>query len=261
MSPSSPEPLLEAVDVEKTYAVGVRALAGASLTVRRGESVALIGASGCGKTTLLRTFNRMVEPCAGIVRLGGRAVRDCDAVELRRGVGYVPQDGGLLPHWTVADNVALVPMLLGYDERWRATRTDELLDLVGLDAAVFRDRYPRELSGGQRQRVAFVRALAAEPEVVLLDEPFGAVDALTRLDLQSEFLRLRVRLGTTMVLVTHDLSEAFRLADRVAVMRDGRVVQAAAPGELAADPVDDYVRSLVENDRAAHVAPAVDTQQ
>ena len=167
-------------------------------------------------------------------------------IELRRKTGYVQQEGGLLPHWTVERNVELVPALLRWTEDRRRARCDELLTLVGLEPARYRTRYPRELSGGQRQRVAFARALAADPDVVLLDEPFGALDALTRLELQAEFDRLRRRLSKTMLLVTHDLSEAFRLGDRIGVMREGRLLQVATPSELRDRPADDYVKRLLE---------------
>lgn len=250
----SPDPLLEAVDVSKTFPGGVQALDQVSLTVAAGETVMLIGESGCGKTTLLRMFNRMVEPTGGDVRVRGMPAQTGDPIALRRQTGYVQQEGGLLPHWPVARNVELVPMLLGWPPERRRARVDDLLRLVNLDPAQFRARYPRELSGGQRQRVAFARALAADPDVILLDEPFGAVDALTRLDLQDEFLRLKATLGKTMLMVTHDVSEAFRLGDRIAVMRHGRVLQIAPPDELAAHPADDYIRALLEHERTARRA-------
>ena len=236
---------LQAIDVSKVYPGPVHALSGVDLAVGHGETVALIGESGCGKTTLLRMFNRMVEPSGGRIRVSGRDVAEVDPIELRRGTGYVPQDGGLLPHWTVGRNVELVPFLLGRSAKERGARADELLRLVGLEPGVYRSRYPRELSGGQRQRVAFARALAADPPVVLLDEPFGAVDALTRLELQREFLELRRRLRKTMLLVTHDLAESFLLADRVAVMRAGRILQCGTREELVGSPADGYVRELL----------------
>lgn len=238
--------MLQVIDVHKRYPGGVEALRGVSLVVERGETVALIGESGCGKSTLLRLFNRMVDPTAGEVRVGGESVERLDPIALRRRTGYVQQEGGLLPHWTVARNVELVPELLGHDRERRRSRADELLELVGLPAVEYRERYPRELSGGQRQRVAFARALAGDPEVILLDEPFGALDALTRLELQREFFELKRRLAKTMLLVTHDLTEAFRLADRVAVMRGGRLLQIGTEGELRTRPADDYVAKLLD---------------
>ncbi len=237
--------MLEALEVHKVYPGGVEALRGVSLRVERGETVVLIGESGCGKSTLLRTFNRLVEPTSGEVRIDGRPVTSLDPIALRRATGYVQQEGGLLPHWNVGRNVALVPELLGHDATTRRDRADSLLELVGLAPAVFRDRYPRELSGGQRQRVAFARAVAADPDVILLDEPFGALDALTRRELQQEFLELRRSLNKTMLLVTHDLAEAFRLADRVAVMRDGEVQQLGRPDELRNAPAGEYVARLL----------------
>src|ERR1700730_5965208 len=236
---------LAAHDVVKTYPDGTRALAGVSLEVKAGETLALVGESGSGTTHLLRLFNRMVEPTSGQVRVAGRPVAQLDPIVLRRGIGYVPQDGGLLPHWRVARNVELVPRLLGWDRPRRGERPREMLELGGLDPAVHASRYPRELSGGQRQRVAFARALAADPPLVLLDEPFGALDALTRLELHRQFLDLKRRLRKTMVLVTHDLGEAFRLADRIGVMRQGRLLQLGTPAELAAHPADGYVSELL----------------
>jgi len=238
--------LLSARGVAKVYEGPVHALRGVDLEVGEGETIALVGESGSGKTTLLRMFNRLEEPTAGEVLIRGRDLRGVDPIELRRSTGYVQQEGGLLPHWTVGRNVELVPELLGWTVGRRKERAEHLLGLVGLDAAVYRGRYPVELSGGERQRVAFARALAADPEVVLLDEPFGALDALTRLELQAEFLGLKGRLGKTMLLVTHDLAEAFRLADRVAVMKRGKLLQVGRAEELRGRPADPYVARLIE---------------
>ena len=238
-------PMLSAHGVDKHYPGGVTALAGASLEVAAGETLALVGESGSGKSTLLGIFNRTVEPDAGEVSLDGRPVAERDPVELRRRIGYVPQNGGLIPHWTVGANVALVPRLLGWPADRRRRRADEMLALVGLDPGELRDRHPRRLSGGQRQRVALARALAGEPPVVLLDEPFGALDALTRLRVRDVFRRLRRAVAATILLVTHDLEEAFDLADRVAVMKDGRVLQSAPPGELLDRPEHPYVDELL----------------
>jgi osmoprotectant transport system ATP-binding protein len=237
---------LEAKGVVKTYPDGTAALAGVSLEVPPGETLALVGESGSGKTTLLRLFNRMVDPSEGEVRVDGRPVSELDPIALRRGIGYVPQDGGLIPHWRVERNVDLVPRLLGWDADRRKARVREMLELVGLSPDIHASRYPAELSGGQRQRVALARALAADPHVVLLDEPFGALDALTRLELHRQFLELKKTLGKTLVLVTHDLAEAFRLANRIAVMRGGRILQIGAPEELAERPADPYVRALLD---------------
>jgi osmoprotectant transport system ATP-binding protein len=233
---------LQADRVSKRYGE-VLALDGVSLEIRRGECVALIGESGSGKTTLLRSFNRLTVPDAGRVLVEGVDAATVDPFALRRRTGYVPQDGGLLPHWRVRRNVALVPWLLGSGETDAAAA--RALRLVGLDPDRFGDRRPRELSGGQRQRVAVARALAAQPNVVLLDEPFGSLDAITRADLQTTFLTLRRDLGLTALLVTHDLSEAFLLADRVAVLRSGKLEQVATPAELRTRPATPYVRELL----------------
>lgn len=238
--------MLEARAVTKRFG-SVTALDSASLRVVEGEAVALVGESGSGKTTLLRCFNRMVEPETGEIEVRGARIVDQDAVGLRRALGYVQQDGGLLPHWTVLRNVGLVPWLQGRPD------TDDLaraqLDMVGLPAGDYGARYPRELSGGQRQRAALARALASTPDILLLDEPFGALDALTRADVQEMFAELRERLRVTALLVTHDLHEAFRLADRVAVMREGRVEQEDRPDVLLSDPRTPYVAELLQRAR------------
>jgi osmoprotectant transport system ATP-binding protein len=223
------------------------ALDAASLAVERAECVALVGESGAGKSTLLRCFNRLVEPDAGVVSVRGQQVRAQDPIQLRRSIGYVPQEGGLLPHWSVLRNVAVVPWLAG--DRESAGRAVDALRLVGLEPERFAKRRPRELSGGQRQRAALARALAARPDLVLLDEPFGALDAITRADLQATFHRLQRELGLTAVLVTHDLREAFELGDRVVVMRAGRIEQAAAPGVLLSSPATPYVKELLARAR------------
>jgi osmoprotectant transport system ATP-binding protein len=237
---------LAAREVSKRYGA-VTALDHVSLEVRRGECVALIGESGSGKTTLLRCFNRLTDPDEGVVVVDGEDAATVDPVALRRRVGYVPQEGGLLPHWRVRRNVALVPWLRGLADA--PALADRALGLVGLEPAAVAERWPRELSGGQRQRVAVARALAAGPDIVLLDEPFGALDAITRADLQGTFLALRRDLALTTLLVTHDLAEAFLLADRVAVMHLGRVEQVAPPAELRAAPATPYVRALLTRAR------------
>ena len=215
------------------------------LAIEAGEFAVLLGPSGCGKSTLVRTINRLVEPSAGTVAIDGVDVRERDPNELRRGIGYVIQAVGLFPHYTVAQNVAVVPELLGWERARTDARVDELLRLIRLDPNVYRARKPRELSGGEAQRVGVARALAAEPRVLLMDEPFAAVDAIVRASLQDEIARVHRELGTTIVFVTHDVDEALRLADRVVVMNAGRVVQAGSPDDLLQRPADDFVRHLV----------------
>jgi len=241
---------LEARAVTRVYGQ-TTALDSVSIAVCRGETLALVGESGSGKTTLLRCFNRMVEPDSGEIAIDGQPALGLDAVTLRRRTGYVPQDGGLLPHWDVSRNVALVPWLLGWSDA--ADHARRALDLVGLPAATFGKRRPAQLSGGQRQRVAIARALAASPPVVLLDEPFASLDAITRAELQDAFLALRRELRLTAVLVTHDLREAARLADRIAVLRAGRIEQHADPRTLFREPATAYVRELLSR---SHASPA-----
>jgi osmoprotectant transport system ATP-binding protein len=237
---------LEARNASKRYG-DVVALDDVSLFVEGGRCLALVGESGSGKTTLLRCFNRMVEPDAGEIRVGGAAVAGQDPTALRRVTGYVQQEGGLMPHWSVLRNAALVPWLRGEDDA--GVVAARALELVGLPAEEYGARRPGELSGGQRQRVAIARALAAQPGVLLMDEPFGALDAITRSELHDTFLSLRDALRATTLLVTHDLHEAAVLADRVAVMRVGRIEQVAAPKELVDAPATDYVRRLVTQAR------------
>lgn len=247
MNESTPtEMTLLAEGVTKRYAPVV-ALDGVSITVRPAECVALVGESGSGKTTLLRCFNRLVVPDMGRVLVNGTDVAQLDPIALRRQIGYVPQDGGLLPHWTVLRNVELVPWLRHMPDSEELA--DRALTLVGLEPGVFRQRRPGQLSGGQRQRVAVARALAAQPQLILLDEPFGALDAITRAELQVAFAGIRRELGVTAVLVTHDLNEAFLLADRIAVLRQGRIEQEASPAELRAAPATEYVRRLLSQAR------------
>ncbi|HEY4240356.1 MAG TPA: ABC transporter ATP-binding protein [Kofleriaceae bacterium] len=217
-----------------------------TLTVGKGELVALLGESGSGKTTLMRLVNRLGEPTRGTVRVDGKDVRTQDAALLRRSIGYVIQHAGLFPHWTVGENIATVPRLLGWDAARIDARVRELLALVALPAGDYAERFPDELSGGQRQRIGVARALAAEPRVLLLDEPFGALDPITRLALQGELRKIHQQLGLTSLLVTHDLVEALALADRIAVMYRGELRQIAPPAELAAHPADEYVARLIQ---------------
>lgn len=236
--------------VSKTYADGTVAVHELDLDVPRGSIVTLVGPSGCGKSTTLKMVNRLIEPSGGQILIDGTDVTHADPVELRRGIGYVIQQVGLLPHQTIAANVATVPSLLGWSRDQARERSRELLDLVGLDPATYADRYPSQLSGGQRQRVGVARALAADPPVLLMDEPFGAVDPVVRGRLQEEFLRLQRDLGKTVMLVTHDIDEATRMGDRVAVFAEGgRLAQYADPATLLAHPDGDFVASFVGGDR------------
>lgn len=236
--------------VSKRYPDGTVAVDNLSLQVRAGELLVLIGPSGCGKSTVLRMINRLVEPTAGRILLDGEDIARIDPVRLRRRIGYVIQDVGLFPHQTVRANVGTVPRLLGWPKEQIRARTDELLELVGLDPDRIGKRYPHELSGGQRQRVGVARALAANPVVMLMDEPFSAVDPIVRSRLQEEFLRLQAEVRKTVVLVTHDLDEAVRLGDRIAVLsQGGRLEQHGTPAEILGEPASAFVREFVGADR------------
>jgi len=221
-----------------------------SLEIGASEICVLIGPSGCGKTTTMRMINRMIEPDAGAIVVGGRDVTRIDPIELRRSIGYVIQQIGLFPHMTIAENIATVPRLLGWDRARIAKRVDELLARVDMDPARDRDRYPRELSGGQKQRIGVARALAADPPVMLMDEPFGALDPITRASLQDEFLRILRELDKTIVFVTHDIDEAIRMGTRIAIMRAGRLVQYDTPQAILGRPADAFVEAFVGSDRA-----------
>jgi len=220
-----------------------------SFTVPAGRICVLVGPSGCGKTTSLRMMNRLIEPTSGEILIDGQNVLHEDPVALRRRIGYVIQQVGLFPHETVAANIATVPQLLGWSRDRIRARVDELLALIGLDRNM-KERYPAQLSGGERQRVGVARAMAAEPPLMLMDEPFGAVDPIVRNRLQDEFLNLQRTLGITVIFVTHDIDEAIKLGDRVAVMRTGKLVQYSPPAELLAHPADDFVAQFVGHDRA-----------
>jgi osmoprotectant transport system ATP-binding protein len=222
------------------------AVDGVSLDVAAGEFIVMLGPSGCGKSTLLRTINRLAVPQSGRIDVDGKDVLDASPETLRRGIGYVIQAVGLFPHMTIGRNIGIVPELLGWPQDRIAARVDELLALVKLDPGSYRSRLPRELSGGEQQRVGVARALAAEPRVLLMDEPFGAVDALVRTSLQDETLRIHRALGTTILFVTHDVDEALRIADRIVVMDAGKIVQADAPLRLLAKPATPYVERLLD---------------
>jgi osmoprotectant transport system ATP-binding protein len=239
--------------VTKRYAGGrgePAAVQELSMRIPGGEICALVGPSGCGKTTTLKMVNRLVEPSSGRILVDGQDVGRRNAVELRRDIGYVIQQTGLFPHRTVGDNVATVPRLVGWDKARTRARVDELIELVGLDPAKYRDRYPVQLSGGERQRIGVARAIAADPPVLLMDEPFGAVDPITRERLQNEFLRLQRQLATTILFVTHDIDEAIKMGDRVAVFKPGgRLAQFDTAETVLESPADDFVARFVGADR------------
>ncbi|ABD08032.1 ABC transporter related [Rhodopseudomonas palustris HaA2] len=244
-----PPPMIAYDRVDKSFDGGrIKAVDGVSLSVMRGELLAIVGGSGSGKTTLLRLANRLIDADAGTVRIEGEDVRTADPIALRRRIGIVFQAGALFPHLSVADNIGITPKLLGWPHDRIAARVDELLDLVRLDRAQHRDRFPHELSGGQRQRVGVARALAAGPNIVLMDEPFGALDPLTRDALGEDFRALHDRLGLTTVLITHDITEALLLADRIAVMRAGRLLALGRAAELA-HSTEPYVTELLQTPR------------
>ncbi len=235
--------VIELRNVGKSFGA-TRAIDDVSLSIARGEFVVLIGASGSGKSTLLKTINRMVEHDQGTILFAGVDIRACQPEALRRRMGYAIQSIGLFPHWSVARNVATVPELLGWPKARIAARVDELLTLLDLDPAQYRQRHPHQLSGGQQQRVGVARALAADPEVLLMDEPFGALDPLTRQALQQEMARIHQTSGKTTVLVTHDIEEALRLATCIVLLDAGRIVQQGAPVQLLEQPANDFVRNF-----------------
>jgi osmoprotectant transport system ATP-binding protein len=242
--------MIRLAGVGKRYPDGTVAVGSLDLDVAPGELVALVGPSGCGKSTTLRMVNRLIEPTSGTITIDGVDVTHTDPVRLRRGIGYVIQQVGLFPHLTVAANVATVPDLVGWDRKRSRARTEELLDLVGLPAATYAQRYPHELSGGQRQRIGVARALAADPPVLLMDEPFGAVDPIARDRLQGEFRRIQGELRKTVLLVTHDIEEAVRLADRIAVFsQGGKLEQYADPATVLGAPANDFVADFAGSDR------------
>ena len=241
--------MIEFEGVTKQYPDGTVAVDNLSLRIPSNEITVFVGPSGCGKTTSLRMINRMIERTSGRISIDGKDINDGNPVELRRGIGYVIQHGGLFPHRTVLDNIATVPRLVGWDKAKSKARAQELLERVGLDAKLG-GRFPAQLSGGQQQRVGVARALAADPNIMLMDEPFSAVDPIVRNQLQEELLRLQREIGKTIVFVTHDIDEAIKLGDNVAVLRVGGVLaQFAPPAELLAHPADDFVESFIGKDR------------
>jgi len=241
--------MIEFRGVTKRFADGTTAVDDFSLVIPSRKTTVFVGSSGCGKTTLLRMINRMVDPTSGVVEIDGEDVRGKPAVQLRRGIGYVMQNAGLLPHFTVAENIATVPVLKGTPRHVARTRALELMETVGLDTKMA-DRYPSQLSGGQQQRVGVARGLAADPNILLMDEPFGAVDPIVRAELQEELIRLQRELDKTVVFVTHDIDEAFLLGDQVVILAKGaHTLQVGSPSEITENPADDFVAAFIGADR------------
>lgn len=237
--------------VNKTFpGSGYRAVDDVSFTIEEGEFVTILGSSGCGKTTLMKMVNRLYEPDSGSIILFGEDISTVDVVKVRRRIGYVIQQIGLFPHYTVKDNIATVPKLLKWEKDKIDRRVDELLELVGLDPEEYRDRYPSQLSGGQQQRIGFARALAVDPKIMLMDEPFGAIDSITREKLQSELVEIHEKTGKTFLFVTHDIEEAFKLGDRVIIMNEGKIRQFDTPEAIIRTPADEFVQSLVDSAKA-----------
>jgi osmoprotectant transport system ATP-binding protein len=231
------------------YPDGFEALKNIDFHIKKGELVTLIGPSGCGKTTTMKMINRLIEPTKGTILIDGEDISKKNPVELRRNIGYVIQQIGLLPHMTIEDNISLVPRLKGWQKEEYEEKVDELLDLVGLEPSTFRKRYPSELSGGQQQRIGVIRALAAEPPVILMDEPFSALDPISREQLQDELIRLQDTIKKTIVFVTHDMDEAIKIADRIAIMQNGEIVQFDTPEKILRHPANDFVKGFIGEDR------------
>lgn len=243
--------MIEFSGVTKEFPDGTRAVEDFSLVIPSHKTTVFVGSSGCGKTTLLRMINRMIDPTAGDITIDGDSILTKDPVRLRRSIGYVMQNSGLMPHFTVIDNVATVPVLGGVSKKQAREQALSLLDTVGLDRSLAH-RYPSQLSGGQQQRVGVARGLAADPNILLMDEPFGAVDPIVRADLQQELIRLQTELGKTVVFVTHDIDEAFLLGDQVVILQKGaQIAQVGSPSEIIENPADDFVASFIGVDRGA----------
>ncbi len=244
------QPAIEFVNVSKKFENSdYNAVDHVSLTIEEGELITILGSSGSGKTTLLKLINRLYDPNEGTIRIFGEDIFATDVVKLRRGIGYVIQQVGLFPHMTIYENIATVPRLLKWNEEKIRGRVDELLNLAGLEPAEYKKRFPSQLSGGQQQRVGLVRALAVDPQVMLLDEPFGAIDAITRLSLQNELIKIHGGLKKTFIFVTHDINEAFKLGSRVMVMNKGKVLQFDTPRQIVKQPADPFVASLIASVR------------
>jgi len=234
---------------KKFNKAGYSAVDHVNITIEEGEFITILGSSGCGKTTLLKMINRLYEPNDGSIKIFGEDIRAMDVVNLRRSIGYVIQQVGLFPHMTIAENIATVPKLLKWNKEKIDDRVEELLSFVGLDPKEFKKRYPSQLSGGQQQRIGLARALAVDPKIMLLDEPFGAIDAITRMNLQDELLRIHGGLKKTFIFVTHDINEAFKMGTRVIIMNKGRICQFDQPRNIVKNPADDFVSSLITSSR------------
>ncbi len=232
-------------NISKIYPNNVTAVKDLTLTVNKAELMVLIGPSGCGKTTTLKMVNHLIEPTSGVIKLNGINTNDLNPVLLRRDIGYVIQNGGLFPHKTVAANIAIIPKLKKWSKAQINERIDELLKMVNMEPEIYRSRYPKELSGGQQQRIGVLRALAAKPDVILMDEPFGALDPITRDQLQDELKNLQKQVKKTILFVTHDMNEALKIADRIAILKEGEIIQLASPNELIQNPVNDFVKEFV----------------
>lgn len=244
-------PVIQYIDVCKKFPGSSRyAVDRVSAEIESGEFITILGSSGCGKTTLLKLTNRLYDPDSGKIIVEGEDISNVDPVELRRRLGYVIQQVGLFPHMTIKENITVIPGLMKWDKRRMDVRADELLELVGLEPSEFRNRYPHQLSGGQQQRIGLARALVLDPDIMLLDEPFGAIDAITRLNLQNELMRIHGGLGKTFLFVTHDINEAFKLGNRVMVMNEGRLLQFDEPHEIVRHPADAFVQSLIASARS-----------
>jgi osmoprotectant transport system ATP-binding protein len=253
--------MIEFAGVTKEFPDGTRAVEDFSLVIPSRRTTVFVGSSGCGKTTLLRMINRMVEPSGGDISIDGESILQADAVTLRRRIGYVMQNSGLMPHFTVIDNVATVPVLSGTPKKQAREQALALLDTVGLDRDLA-GRYPSQLSGGQQQRVGVARGLAADPNILLMDEPFGAVDPIVRADLQQELIRLQRELGKTVVFVTHDIDEAFLLGDQVVILQTGaQIAQVGSPSEIIENPADDFVASFIGVDRGTRALTLKETDR
>ncbi|MDQ0088768.1 osmoprotectant transport system ATP-binding protein [Paenibacillus anaericanus] len=239
---------VEFKQVSKNYGSGY-VLQNFDLIIQSGKIVTIIGPSGCGKTTLLKMINRLIEPEEGTVLVEGKNVSGLDPVELRRDIGYVIQQIGLFPHMTIEQNISIVPRLKGEKKKELLARTEELLQLIGLSPEQFRSRYPHELSGGQQQRIGVARALAANPSIILMDEPFSALDPISRIQLQKELINLNERVKKTIVFVTHDIDEALKIADQIVLLKDGQIIQTGSPAELLDKPANDFVREFLGVER------------